>query len=148
MYNHLAVRNVNLLVIHILVSAIEINITGTPPSDKLPIFFLKPNLISVQARVSGGQITRVYVMIDRLSALGMREKTGTSLQVCLQISSWRYSVPVMFISMVSAHSRVGSCLAVNEFPNSHTAPNLYKQPNMNLPLACRSLRIILSLVAS
>ena len=25
---------------------IEINITGTPTSDKLPIFFLKPNLTS------------------------------------------------------------------------------------------------------
>jgi hypothetical protein len=36
-----------------IVVMIEMNTTGTLPSEKLPIFFL-----------SGGQITRVYVMID------------------------------------------------------------------------------------
>ena len=42
---------------------IEMNITGTLPSDKLPIFFLKPNLHPL-TRVSGGQDPRVYIMID------------------------------------------------------------------------------------
>ena len=36
-----------------IVITIEMNISGTLPSDKLPIFFLKPNLDQ-----------RVYIMID------------------------------------------------------------------------------------
>jgi hypothetical protein len=58
------------------------NITGTLPSDKLPIFFLKSK--------SDPPDPRVYIMIDWLSALRMREKTETGLQVWLQIygRSW------------------------------------------------------------
>ena len=56
---------------------IEMNITGTLHSDKLSIF-----------RV-WGQDPRVYVVINCLSAIRMREKTGTGLQVWLQIFGWR-----------------------------------------------------------
>jgi hypothetical protein len=42
---------------------IEMNITGTLPSDKLPIFFLKPNFTSRHACLEV-KITRVYDMID------------------------------------------------------------------------------------
>jgi hypothetical protein len=44
-------------------NTIEMNITGTLSSDKLPIFFLNPNL-DPQALVSGGQNRRAYIMID------------------------------------------------------------------------------------
>jgi hypothetical protein len=65
----------------------EYTVTGTLPSDKLPIFFLKPNR-DLDTHVWGSN-PRVYIMIDWLDAFRMREKTGTGLQVWLQISGWR-----------------------------------------------------------
>jgi hypothetical protein len=78
------------------------NITGTLPSDKLPIFFLKPNFTSRHACLEV-KITRVYDMIDWLSALRMHEKTGHDNK---GMSGHGFtfpvggSVPVIFISMV------------------------------------------------
>ena len=50
------------------------NITGM-----LPLFLEAKS--DLETHVSGGQIMHVYVVIDRLGALRMREKTGTGLQV-------------------------------------------------------------------
>jgi hypothetical protein len=84
--------------------SIEMNITGTLPSDKLPIFFLKPNFTSRHACLEV-KITRVYDMIDWLSALRMHEKTGHDNK---GMSGHGFtfpvggSVPVIFISMAQS----------------------------------------------
>ena len=95
--------------------AIEMNITGTLPSDKLPIFFLKPNFTSRHACLEV-KITRVYDMIDWLSALRMHEKTGHDNK---GMSGHGFtfpgggSVPVIFISMCPAPNlRTGILWAV------------------------------------
>ena len=80
------------------------NITVTLPSDKLPIFSLKPNL-DPQTRVFGGQNPRVYSMIDRLRALRMREKTGTDFKFGFKFPVGG-SVPVPFISMIGIRVRI------------------------------------------
>jgi hypothetical protein len=46
-------------------------------------------MLTPQKRVFGSQDTRAYIIIYWVSALRMREKTGTGLQVWLQISGWR-----------------------------------------------------------
>ena len=53
---HRPLHNFNYSHISVYSQLIERNMTGTLPSDKLPISDL-------QTRVFGGQITRVYVMI-------------------------------------------------------------------------------------
>jgi hypothetical protein len=49
-------------------------------------------------RGGGGQDPRVYNMIDRLSAIRMREKTGTGLHVWLEVAfqlySFQWSLPI------------------------------------------------------
>ena len=47
---------------------------------------------------------RVNIMIDGLSAPHMREKTGTSRQVWLHISGWRYSVTFQLYSFRGIYS--------------------------------------------
>ena len=61
----------------------EMNISGILPSDKLPIFLLKPTMTPRHACLAspGDKTARVYAS----------QKTGTGLQVWLQISGWRQS---------------------------------------------------------
>jgi hypothetical protein len=55
--------------------------------------------LTCERAYSGYEIVSIQEALGAVSKVRLREETGTGLQVWLHISGWRYSVPVIFMSL-------------------------------------------------